>query len=201
MKVQVDRTQCLARARATNSARGAKVWEGRFWRNLAKKDVAKCFAEDSDPPHFGYRLKPTKWSCDGGLSVSAGACTCHHCAIALHPNASQYKHVVEIDLEALSALVGQTLCAEYDPEVETGRENPCHWVILSTEGSPDDLLMLLKSLFDDFSAFPQDEVAKSLVKEKKLKLEAALLVFRDVVEDSCTGEGCAAHPPAGLETR
>jgi len=77
------------------------------------------------------------------------------CAIYFHPRPEQFEHVVKINLQALAEAIGVTLAAVFDPLTESP-ENPCHFVIVPTDVSIDDLLVSLgEFMADDFPPGPK----------------------------------------------
>jgi hypothetical protein len=70
---------------------------------------------------------------------------------------------VKIELEALSEAIGVALTAIFDP-VEESPENPCHFVIVPTDASIEDLLVSSgEFMADDFphGASPQPKKPRS----------------------------------------
>src|SRR5437870_13444070 len=126
----MTRDDCLKNQTPPELVAGAVVRSGRFFRNLKRQEIAKCYAEDdNDNPQYGFRVKHQHWANDqtrGGLSVNLASCIhTAACSLLIHPAAPNFQHVVEIDLEALTQRLQVSLVAQYKPEPD----NRCHFEI------------------------------------------------------------------------
>lgn len=183
----MDLATCVQRLRAPNYARGHKVAEGMFFRNMEPNIVTKRYAQDGDPATYGYRLRQEKWrwrDTDGdGLSVNSKDCVgCVECSICISPNPSRFAHVVELDLRALADELEIELVAIYDP-VEPPNANPCHYNIFPTSVAYDEFLVKLKSFVTRLfpKQFPgNDPKLRAQALAAKDQADRVFLLFRNV---------------------
>ncbi|MBL9102347.1 MAG: hypothetical protein JNL82_15385 [Myxococcales bacterium] len=148
----MNRASCLKQATIPSLSPHEQLVEGVFLRNLEPKRLKRFNPKTKDvPPDFGWRVLPHDWPWtdkDGteGLSVNLQACTgCSRCSILLQGGAPRFSCVIKIDLSKLCELLGFTLVAEYDP-VTDEPENPCHFVLLGVDCTPEDILIALEEL-------------------------------------------------------
>lgn len=184
------REECLVGASPPNEARGAERSSGGFLRCLKGREVTKRYGDDRDvDPEFGWRLRPEKWrwkDSDGeeGLSCNLEGCfPCATCSISVHPAASQYRHVVTVDIEALSSELGMSVIAQYDPVSEEGQENPCHFNLLPEDEDIDDFLEALTRILERVwpKKFPRDQQNRSTAFEAKRRFELVFQLSRDAL--------------------
>jgi hypothetical protein len=137
-------SDCLERARTFVC--DSTVEDGVFYRNLPTNEVAVRYQSKS--AEFGYRIKCGKWrsNSDNGVSVNSASCCSKNCSIVLGGKGDS--HVAEIHLSKLAAAIGIDLYAAHDP-IESPYENPCHFLILPRNQSPDDLVAALLRLDED----------------------------------------------------
>ncbi len=154
----MSHAECLRTHASTGLQRGDRRNDGCFFRCLRAKDVKRLYRDDD--ARYGYRVRPEKWSWadsdQEGLSVTEASCArSARCAIYFHPNPGQFEHTVRIDLEALADSIGIRLTAIFDP-ITDPPENPCHFLIMPTDTSIDDLLVSLGDFMaDDFPPGPK----------------------------------------------
>lgn len=141
--------RCVVRPPA--AAPGKKLTTGLFLRNLEHKQAKQFKPNEERPPLHGWRLSPHNWGWNvqgnEGLSVNFEPCIgCSHCSIMSHPKPSQFRHVVRVDLERLSALVQREVVAEYSPTPPTpdAAANLCHFDLLNPTGPIDDIIQQLR---------------------------------------------------------
>lgn len=139
---------------------GQQIAGGTFFRNLEPKHAKQFKHDEPHPPLHGWRLRPHTWGWkvqgNDGLSVNLGECIgCMLCSIMAHPKPSLFRHVVRVDLESFSLLVNRKIVAEYSPTpAEPGvAGNACHFDLLNTSGSIDDVIQQLKGIDTELMDF------------------------------------------------
>lgn len=162
-----ERKRCLACADRPSCAKGTRLAEGLFARNLGGDEVKKRYAKDGEPPSLGRRLRPDKWRWEpqdtdtvDGLSVNSFACArTAPCSVLLHPDPDRFKHIAVVDLAALTQAVQLKIEAVYDPDPE-GSENPCHFNLVPLGRSVEDLVMALKK-WNDAVCNPKEKLPRT----------------------------------------
>lgn len=184
----MDRELCTKALRHPDCAPETERRDGHFIRNLDREGVKKRYGEDKDPPEFGYKVRPEKWTWEKkrewrGLSVNLATCINgqHICSILLHDKPHLFKHVVILDLEALSQEIGIVLVATYAP-IEEPNPNPCHFNIL-----PDDVPIgdMMKSLVEYLQftfplKFPRSDADREQALKAKKEYERVFQIVRNV---------------------
>ena len=172
---------CLEKAIAERPslAQTGRTAQGRYWRNLPANEVSFRYGDQSG--QFGRRIKCLKWESNSfdGLSVNGATCSCAACSILLHNEPHRHRHVVCIDIAALSAMIDLAIEAVYMPltKAEDGVENPCHYLLLPTEGRIEDFIVKLDRVAH--SDFPAD---KPKTPEQRLAWEDAQARFSVVFQ-------------------
>jgi len=91
-----------------------------------------------------------------------------------------FQHVVVIDLGELSRALNMPIVAKYDPDPD-GTQNPCHYLMLPTDKSVDDLAVAIRlwsdRIFKANRKIPQD-VAKAA--REKAEYERVFTIEPDV---------------------
>src|SRR5271170_2159277 len=111
---------CLRDHQPTELVKGERRAAGNYYRCLESSDMTQVYQTD---PKYGHRLRPAEWTGwdDDGVSVTDATCA-RRPACALHfqsRTGRRRKHVVSIDLAALSQEIGIQLAAVFDPVEET----------------------------------------------------------------------------------
>lgn len=126
---------------------GDEISEGRFWRNLQKKDLVKRYSGDTIPPEFGLRVRSKGWDwLPDGLSVNYCECACAPCSMRLHPSPELFESAVAVDLSHLSKAIAMEIVAQYTPEQDPA--NPCHFNFIPTDGPLLDFGTRINLLMD-----------------------------------------------------
>lgn len=183
-----ERNACISNLTAPRLSKGDVVHSGVFFRNLKSRDVASVYTKDEA---FGKRLKRAEkfqWTNGHHLELSVNLAECVKtpcCSIRVHPNAEQYDHVWELDLDAFNAMhqePSDRYVALYDPEPP----NTCHFVITSTDGtlSQNQILGFLDTLAKAFP--PTDKEAndkgKSPPEGQRAEAQSAMENYRRIVK-------------------
>ena len=179
---------CLADHESTGLVKGDKRSDGHYYRCLRDNEVKRIYRDDD--ARYGHRVRPDKWlgwsdrDQEDGLSVTDAACAKSvGCAIFFHHQPEKFRHVVRIDLSALSEEIGLSLTAIFDP-VENDPQNPCHFFITTTDVSIDDLLVSLREFMaDDFPPppkMPVHEPAISRAREARERYDRVFEIVCDV---------------------
>ncbi len=149
--------ECLRDAIRPSLKKGEPVSKGRFGWCVVKADVRRQFLEDgtgTEEPVYGWVLKEKAlaWTerlplYSDGVSMNSLACSrCEVCAVALHPSAEKFKHLVVFDLEQLNLALGEDMPvhALYDPDPPDVPQNPCHFLVRPIGRDVDDLAEAIK---------------------------------------------------------
>lgn len=213
------RADCLKQAVRPNLAPKAIVKEGTFARCLEPRDVGRRFERDgADPPDFGWRLnlraidwKASNEQTSDGVSVNCLDCSCTPaCAVALHPQADGFAHVVIINIAELSKAIGIPVVARYDPDPD-GFENPCHYLLQPRGKSIDDMAQELRTwaeeIFKSNRKVPKTPADQQKAIEQKAAYERVLSIRPNVYPPQSKSEsngapsssqvGDSSPPPAG----
>jgi hypothetical protein len=149
--------ECLERARAhveraiTTTQRRTG---GSYWRNIPDSDVSLRYGDAN--ARWGRRVRCSKWESNSDDGVSVNCCDCCAaplCSVLMHAEPDRYDHTVRLDLAALSAAIEMEVEAVHTPlsVADDGAENPCHYLLLPSEGNIHDLFVKLNRLaHDDF---------------------------------------------------
>jgi hypothetical protein len=180
--------------------RGDKRNTGQYWHNLKSGDLSRRYADDTETPKFGWRLRPDRWNwAPDGLSANISTCVCSTCSVELQGD-DRYVHALRVDLNGLSRLMEVTLIAEYQPlsPPEHVTDNPCHFVLYAEDLPPEECsgiaFVAFRRTDGQFpggvgSKTPQKREQQVLAIELSEDLDRILHVVRSVKDAGCRGPG------------
>jgi hypothetical protein len=201
----MDNEQCRKNCTPPpNLEPGAILHEGRFFRNLKRRDPAKRYQWDDDnAPVYGRKIRRDHWKNAKSLgALSVNQVECIHsaaCSLLMESAAAGHKHVLEFSLEALSRLIGESLVAQYSPS-DGESANPCHFELGGLD-SDQAIIMLIGDTLDELEqSLPTVGKKQQMSEQTALEAQAAIAKIGEVWrlhyfplgED---GEEQAALPP------
>jgi hypothetical protein len=180
-----DRGECLKNQTPPALKDGDVVTQGIFLRNLKTDNVSGMYANDANPPEFGYKVAFRHWrdSKLGDLSLNIKSCMQQQCC-SIHlsndtQSASRFTAVAEIDLEQLSNVIRDAVSVEVVAVYRPYEDNACHFELTLLDSGTLGEMKVLEALkkFTPDEKVPNNrcvnklaELAKKSVHYKKVFL-------------------------------